>query len=205
MKKMNQDIENNEFENNGEEPEKNKSEIKKEEKNSKTSKKTKKKDSQKKNKEIEELKKKNEELEEQNKEINDKFLRLYSEFDNYRKRTIKEKLELSKNATKDIILELLPVVDDFERAIEAFKSDDNGESIKEGILLIYNKLMLLLKAKGLEKIDAMGKQFDTDYHEAITQIPVEDEDQKDKVVDVVEQGYTLNDKVIRFAKVVVGK
>jgi len=193
---MQENTENKDLEFVGEDPGLEEESVQEENPEEKTTRKLKKKHDRK-DSEIEELKLKNSEL-------NDRFLRLYSEFDNYRKRTIKEKLELLKNATEEMIKDLLPVVDDFERAIGSFKTDENPESIKEGVLLIYNKLMSLLRAKGLEPIDAMGKEFNTDFHEAITQVPVEDENNKDKVVDVVERGYTLNEKVIRYAKVVVG-
>lgn len=134
-------------------------------------------------------------------ELNDKYLRLFSDFDNFRKRTIKERIELSKLASEELIKELLPVVDDFERALGNITEDNNT---RQGIQLIYNKLLKTLNLKGLEEIEANGNDFDTDFHEAITKIPVEDESQKGKVVDVVQKGYTLSGKVIRYAKVVVG-
>jgi molecular chaperone GrpE len=143
-------------------------------------------------------------LEEKNQELNDKYLRLYSEFDNYRKRTQKERLELLKNASQDIITELLPVLDDFDRAMKSFSVGQNNEESLKGIELIYNKLLNLLTQKGLEPMNAMGKDFDTDFHEAITNIPAAHESQKGKVVDVIQKGYLLNGKIIRFAKVVVG-
>ncbi len=143
-------------------------------------------------------------LEEKSQELNDKYLRLYSEFDNYRKRTQKERLELLKNASQDIITELLPVLDDFDRAMKSFSVGQNNEESLKGIELIYNKLLNLLTQKGLEPMNAMGKDFDTDFHEAITNIPAADESQKGKVVDVIQKGYLLNGKIIRFAKVVVG-
>ncbi|MCF8347202.1 MAG: nucleotide exchange factor GrpE [Bacteroidales bacterium] len=143
-------------------------------------------------------------LEEKNQELNDKYLRLYSEFDNYRKRTQKERLELLKNASQDIITELLPVLDDFDRAMKSFSVGQNNEESLKGIELIYNKLLNSLTQKGLEPMNAMGKDFDTDFHEAITNIPAADESQKGKVVDVIQKGYLLNGKIIRFAKVVVG-
>jgi len=143
-------------------------------------------------------------LEEKNQELNDKYLRLYSEFDNYRKRTQKERLELLKNASQEIITELLPVLDDFDRAMKSFSVGQNNEESLKGIELIYNKLLNLLTQKGLEPMNAMGKDFDTDFHEAITNIPAADESQKGKVVDVIQKGYLLNGKIIRFAKVVVG-
>lgn len=146
-------------------------------------------------------------LEQQVGELNDKYIRLYSEFDNYRKRSIKERIEYTQSAARDLIVELLPVLDDFERALNSFVEEkaDNNNEMKEGVQLIYNKLKSLLKAKGLSEIDAMEKEFDTDFHEAVTQIPAPKEELKGKVVDVVEKGYMLNDKVIRYAKVVVGK
>ncbi len=146
-----------------------------------------------------------EKLKEQIEELNDKYLRLYSEFDNYRKRTAKERIELQKSASKDLIVALLPVLDDFERAIKAFEEHNLSDEAKKGIELIYNKLMTTLKQRGLEPMDAKGKDFDTDFHEAITEIPAPDKDMVGKVVDVIQRGYMLNDKVLRYAKVVVGK
>jgi len=137
-------------------------------------------------------------------DLNDRYLRLYSEFDNYRKRTLKERIELSKTASAEVIRALLPVVDDFERAIKSWGSDDVEDVHLEGIKLISNKLQNILTQQGLEEIPAMGLAFNTDSHEAITQIPAPTPELKDKIVDVVEKGYTLQGKVIRFAKVVVG-
>jgi len=137
-------------------------------------------------------------------ELNDKYLRLFSEFDNFRKRTQKEKLELFKTASEDVVVALLPVLDDFERALKQNEDEDMDINHKEGIELIYNKLKKTLEQKGLECLESQGKEFDTDFHEAITNIPAPTPDMKGKVVDVVEKGYKLNDKVIRFAKVVVG-
>lgn len=136
-------------------------------------------------------------------EMHDRYLRLYSEFDNYRKRSNKDRLELIKNASEDMILSLLPVVDDFERALKTNASIDGSEAIKEGIQLVYSKLTTILKQKGVTAIESIGKPFDTDFHEAITNIPATDESQKGLVVDEVERGYLLNDKIIRYAKVVV--
>jgi len=147
---------------------------------------------------------KEEELQRQLDEQNDKFLRLYSEFDNYRKRTLKERIELSKNASEDIVLSLLPVVDDFERAIRSFSDSEEMKPMKEGVILIYNKLVNILVSKGLEAIVSIGEDFNTDYHEAVTQIPAPSEEMKNKIVDEIEKGYQLNGKVIRFAKVVIG-
>lgn len=137
-------------------------------------------------------------------ELNDKLLRLYSEFDNYRKRTIKEKIEMSKTASEEVITDLLPVLDDFERAIKSFESTESVEAMKEGVQLIYSKFRNTLSAKGLQPIPAMGEPFDTDHQEAIAHIPAPSEDLKNKVVDELQKGYKLNDKVIRFAKVVIG-
>ena len=138
-------------------------------------------------------------------ELNDKFLRLYSEFDNYRKRTLKEKIDLSKTASADVITALLPVLDDFERAIRALSfSEHSDQAMKDGIILIYNKFLNILTQKGLEQMKTIGEAFNTDFHEAITNIPAPSDDLKGKVVDEVEKGYLLNGKVIRYAKVVVG-
>lgn len=133
----------------------------------------------------------------------DDYLRLMAEFDNFRRRTAQEKLELVSSAAADTIKGLLPVLDDFERAMKALKDSQDSDAAKEGTELIYNKLMGYLKTKGLETIEALDKEFDTDLHEAVAQFPVEDADKKGKVYDVVQTGYTLNGKVIRFAKVVV--
>jgi len=133
-------------------------------------------------------------------ETNDKYVRLYSEYENYRKRTTAEKAELIINGGKDTIKAILPVVDDMERALQAMSDE---ESAKEGVQLIYNKLMNILGQKGLKPIEAKGEKFDENLHEAITQFPAADESQKGTVVDVVEKGYYLNDKVLRYAKVVV--
>lgn len=138
-------------------------------------------------------------------ELKDKYLRLYSEFENYRRRTAKERLELIKTASEDVLKDLIPVVDDFERAIKAADKDENIQNIKEGELLIYNKLLRGLESKGLKPMnDLIGENFDSDTQEAITQIPAPADDMKGKVIDVVEKGYTLGDKVIRYAKVVIG-
>ena len=147
---------------------------------------------------------KTEKLEAEIVQLNDKFLRLYSEFDNYRKRTLKEKIELSKTASTDIILSILPVLDDFERAINAFEiSAESTDALKHGIILIFGKFINILSQQGLQQMKTIGETFNTDFHEAITNIPASDPEQKGKVVDEVEKGYTLNGKVIRYAKVVV--
>ncbi len=140
-------------------------------------------------------------LEKQVEESRDKFLRLFSEFDNYRKRVSKERLELSKTAGEGVITALLPVLDDLERAHRMTGGQEGSEP--EGIGLIYNKLKGILRQKGVEEIPAEGSGFDTDYHEAITHVPARDEEQKGKVVEEVQKGYLLNGKVIRFARVVV--
>lgn len=133
------------------------------------------------------------------------YLFLRAEFDNFRKRTLKEKSELLINGGERAFKGLLPVIDDFERAIGAFATTNDLDSIKQGIELIYNKFTKYLNDNGVKKINAKGNEFDTDYHEAMTLIPVEDDEQKGKVIDVIEEGYTINDKVIRHSKVVVGK
>lgn len=148
---------------------------------------------------------KKENPEEKVKELNDKYLRLYSEFDNYRKRTIKEKSDIIKTAGEDIFKSLLPVIDDFERAIKANETVEDAAAIKEGISLIYNKLKNSVQQKGLAAFESIGNSFDSDIMEAITHIPAADDTQKGKVVDEVEKGYKLGDKVIRFAKVVVAQ
>lgn len=137
-------------------------------------------------------------------ELNDKYLRLYSEFDNYRKRTIKEKSDIIKSAGEDVFKAILPTIDDFERAIKANETVTEVEPIKEGVHLIYNKLKSTCHSKGLEEMESIGKPFDADFMEAITHIPAPNDELKGKVVDEVEKGYKLGDKVIRFAKVVVG-
>lgn len=135
----------------------------------------------------------------------DKYIRLYSEFENFRRRTAKEKLELIKTASEDVLKEIIPVVDDFERAFKASESENNAANVREGNLLVFNKLVKVLEGKGLQVMtDIIGKPFDADTQEAITQIPAPTEDMKGKVIDVLEKGYTLGDKVVRYAKVVIG-
>ena len=143
--------------------------------------------------------------EEQIQELNDRYLRLYSEFENFRRRTAKEKLELISNASGQVLGDLLPVKDDFERAIKNNEEVEDAKAIKEGFNLIHAKFENTLKTKGLKEIDAQGKDFDLDFHEAVTKIPAPDKKLKGKVVDVIEKGYLLNDKVLRYAKVVVGE
>lgn len=137
-------------------------------------------------------------------ESQDKYIRLFSEFDNYKKRTSRERVELIKTAASDVVSELLPVVDDFERALASFPADQEPDAIRLGVELVYTKLKGILEKQGLKEIEAMGAPFDTDYHEALTNIPSPDESMKGKVLDVIQKGYMLNDKVIRFARVVVG-
>ena len=137
-------------------------------------------------------------------ELNDKYLRLYSEFDNYRKRTIKEKSDIIRSAGEEVFKAIIPSIDDFERAIKANETVTDAAPIKEGMVLIYNKLKSSCTGKGLEPMESVGKAFDADTMEAITSIPAPSEDLKGKVVDEVEKGYKLGDKVIRFAKVVIG-
>lgn len=137
-------------------------------------------------------------------ELNDRYLRLYSEFDNYRKRTAREKAEIIKTAGADIFTALLPVLDDFDRAAKALETSTEIEAVKEGVQLIHQKLASVLKAKGLEEMNASGEAFDADLHEAITMVSTGDEASKGKVIEELEKGYLLNGKVIRFAKVVVG-
>lgn len=136
-------------------------------------------------------------------ELNDKYLRLYAEFDNYRKRVAKERIEMSKMASADIIKSLLPVLDDLERAVEACNKDETLKAQGEGIMHILNKYKNILQKHGLEEIKAVGEMFNTDLHEAVANVPSESEEQKGKIVDQVEKGYFLNGTVLRFAKVVV--
>ena len=153
---------------------------------------------------IEELEKKVAELEGKVAKDNDDYIRLMAEFENFRRRTSQEKIDLVSMASTETIKGLLPVLDDCERALAVLKNSDDSAAAKEGTELIYHKLMSYLQSKGLAVIEAKDQDFDTDLHEAVAQFPVQEEDQKGKVFDVVQTGYTLNGKVIRFAKVVVG-
>lgn len=139
-------------------------------------------------------------VESERNELKDKYLRLFAEFDNYKKRTARERLDILKTASSDIIRELIPILDDFERAKSV--SDDG---FSEGVQLIYDKLVSNLTKKGLTPMDSTGEPFDVELHEAITEIPAPTEEMKGKVIDTIERGYKLNDKIIRYAKVVVGK
>jgi len=138
-------------------------------------------------------------------ELNDRYLRLYSEFDNYRKRTMKEKSDIIKTAAEDAFKSILPVIDDFERAMKANEQVEDSKAIKEGFQLIFNKLKNSTQQKGLIAFDSIGTAFNADVMEAITHIPATDPSQKGIVIDEVEKGYKLGDKVIRFAKVVVAQ
>lgn len=144
-------------------------------------------------------------LEDKFNELNDKYLRLYSDFDNFRKRTTKEKADLISNANAGVLKDLLTVLDDFERAIQSNENTEDVNGLKEGFQLIYNKFNGILASKGLKPMDSKGTPFDLDLHEAITNVTVEREEEKGKVIDVVEKGYYLHEKVIRYAKVVVGQ
>lgn len=145
------------------------------------------------------------ELEEAIAKKDDQYLRLQAEFDNYRKRTLKEKMELTKSAGEGVLVNILPVMDDFERALQAMENKHEESAIKEGIDLIYKRFSDFLKQNGIKEIEAKEQEFDTDLHEALTKIPAPTEELKGKVVDVIQKGYMLNDKIIRFAKVVIGE
>jgi molecular chaperone GrpE len=138
-------------------------------------------------------------------ELNDKYLRLYSEFDNFRKRTAKEKIELIQSGGEDVFKSILPVIDDFERAIKSNSETSDVKAVNDGVNLIYQKLKSTLTQKGLEEMKSVGEPFNADIHEAITNVPAPSEDMKGKVVDELEKGYMLNGKIIRFAKVVIGQ
>ncbi|MFI1770776.1 nucleotide exchange factor GrpE [Thalassobellus citreus] len=136
----------------------------------------------------------------------DKFLRLFAEFENYKKRTSRERIELFSTASEDVMKTLLPVLDDFERALSHIDEDKEAEALRQGVLLIYNKLVSTLEQKGLKVIAVeKGEAFNADDHEAITQIPAPTDDMKGKIIDVIEKGYKLGEKVIRFPKVVIGQ
>lgn len=140
------------------------------------------------------------------KQEKDKFLRLFAEFENYKRRTSKERIELFSTASEDVMKTLLPVLDDFERALSHFNDDKEAEALRKGVLLIYQKLMSTLEQKGLKVIAVeKGEAFNADNHEAITQIPAPSDDLKGKIIDIIEKGYKLGDKVIRFPKVIIGQ
>jgi molecular chaperone GrpE len=138
-------------------------------------------------------------------ELNDKYLRLYSEFDNFRKRTAKEKIELIQTGGEDVFKSILPVIDDFERAIKSNSETSDIKAVNDGVNLIYHKLKTTLSQKGLEEMKSIGETFDADIHEAITNVPAPSDAMKGKVIDELEKGYSLNGKIIRFAKVVIGQ
>lgn len=147
-----------------------------------------------------------EQLQEQLAHEKDKFLRLFAEFENYKKRTSKERIELFKTASQDVMVALLPILDDFERALTHIEDDKEAEELRKGVLLIYQKLLTALEQKGLAKVEVKkGDTFDSEIHEAVTQIPAPSDDLKGKVIDVVEKGYKLGEKIIRFPKVVIGQ
>jgi len=152
------------------------------------------------NEQVEEMK-----IEDRFAELQDKYLRLSAEFDNYRKRTLKEKMELIKTAGEDILVNILPVVDDFERAMKSMNNATELSSVKEGVELIYNKFIEYLRQHGVKAIESDSKELNTDIHEAVTKIPAPSADLKAKIVDTIQKGYYLNEKVIRYAKVVVGE
>jgi len=137
--------------------------------------------------------------------VEDKYLRLYAEFDNFKRRTAAERLELFKSANQETLVALLPVLDDFERAMKSMQSSSDIDAVKIGVELVNGKLKNILTQKGLKQMESIGKEFDSEFHEAVTNIPAPSEELKGKVVDVLENGYFLNDKVVRFAKVVVGE
>ncbi|SEB16786.1 nucleotide exchange factor GrpE [Pedobacter hartonius] len=145
-----------------------------------------------------------EKLKLENAALNDKYLRLFAEFDNFKRRTQKERVELLQTAGKDVIISMLPVLDDFDRANKATENATDINAIREGVQLVHTKLKSILAQKGLKEQESINTVFDTDLHEAITKIPAPTDELKGKVIDELEKGYTLNDKVIRFAKVVVG-
>ena len=145
-----------------------------------------------------------EKLEFQVSEAKDKYLRLYSDFENYKKRVNRERIDMVKTAGQDIMASILPMLDDMERAIKAMAEAKDVNAVKEGIELVYQKMKSITEGKGLKAMDAVGKDFDADLHDAIANVPVNDQKQKGKVIEEIEKGYYLNDKVIRHAKVVVG-
>ncbi len=155
--------------------------------------------------ETDELKAQIEQLKADKAELNDKYLRMFAEFQNYKRRTAKEKLDVVQTAGRDVIKTLLPVVDDFNRAKKAADSVDSIETFSEGVQLVYEKLHHVLRQQGLKALETNGELFNPDIHEALTEIPAPSEDMKGKIIDTVESGYTLNDKIIRFAKVVIGR
>jgi molecular chaperone GrpE len=145
-----------------------------------------------------------EKLEAELAEMKDKYLRLYSEFDNYKRRTSKEKIETMQTANRELMVALLPILDDLDRTNKSLESAQSIEALKEGVNLVFSKLTRTLEQKGLKALDSLGTEFDSELHEAVTQIPAPSEDQKGKIVDELEKGYYLNEKLIRYAKVLIG-
>ncbi len=144
-------------------------------------------------------------LQEKYDELNNSYLRLHAEFDNYRKRTLKEKMDIIKSGGEKVLTEMIPLIDDFERALDTVQNADDKKAIVEGLELIYAKFVSFINQNGVKEMEAIGEPFDADKFEAITTIPVQDKAQKDMVVDCIQKGYMLNEKVIRFPKVIVGK
>jgi len=173
-------------------------EVIKDEQDTKAKKKTK---SSKKDKQTDRI----EELEQELSESKDKFLRLFAEFDNFKKRTAKERIDFRATAGMDTLQAFLPVMDDFDRAKKVAENEDNNEVFSEGVKLVYQKLKSVLTSKGIKVMESTGEPFDPELHEAITEIPAPTEDMKGKIIDTIEQGYYLNDKIVRYARVVVGK
>lgn len=138
-------------------------------------------------------------------ELKDRHIRLQAEFDNYRKRTLKERMELLKSGNESLLINILPVIDDFDRAIQTLDMDEDESHVKAGVKLIYSKFQEFLKQNGVKEIEAKEQEFDTDLHEAITKIPAPTEELKGKIVDVLQKGYYLHDKVMRFSKVIIGE
>ena len=157
-----------------------------------------------KDKNCEEIEKQLQEYKDKAAEANDKYVRMAAEFDNFRRRSARERLELINTASEDVIKGILPVLDDFERAVKVLRESESSAAAIEGTELIYNKLFSFLKSRGLSVIEAMGKELDTEFHEAVAQFPTDDKEKKNKIIDIVQQGYMLNGKVVRYAKVVVG-
>lgn len=164
-----------------------------------------KKSTSKKSSELDQLKEQLEEKETELSELKDKYLRIFAEFDNYKKRTMKEKMDFMRNASQDVLADLLPVLDDFDRAKQSADSEDTDEVFSEGVTLVFNKLANVMKSKGVVPMETNGEVFDAELHEAITKIPAPSKDMKGKIIDTITKGYYLNDKIIRHAKVVVGE
>jgi molecular chaperone GrpE len=164
-----------------------------------------KKSASKKSSELDQLKEQLEEKETELSELKDKYLRIFAEFDNYKKRTMKEKMDFMRNASQDVLADLLPVLDDFDRAKQSADSEDTDEVFPQGVTLVFNKLGNVMRSKGVVPMETNGEVFDAELHEAITKIPAPSEDMKGKIIDTITKGYYLNDKIIRHAKVVVGE